>query len=121
MKQFILGAAATGMLLASVLTGATSVAADPRCSGGFYLHNNISADPTVAAGYYNPDLWTVADGVFASKDANNNGYLCVRGSGPHPYSDPKAITVIDDRLPATSAARLAAGSRPSSSELMTRP
>ena len=89
MKQFILGAAATGMLLASVLTGATSVAADQRCSGGFYLHTNREA----GNGYYNPDLWT----YFGSKDANNNGYLCVRGSGPSPYYDPNAITVIDDR------------------------
>jgi len=90
MRQFILGIVATSMLLASLLTGATSASAAQRCSGGFYLHNNISED---AAGYYNPDLWT----YFGSKDANGNGYLCVRGSGPNPYYDPNAITVIDDR------------------------
>jgi hypothetical protein len=88
MKQFILGAAATSMLLASVLTGATSAAAYGRCSGGFYLHHNDPADPN-----YNPYFWE----VFGSKDANHNGAVCVRGSGPNPYSDPKAITVIDDR------------------------
>jgi hypothetical protein len=88
MKQFILGAAATGMLLASVLTGATSVAADQRCSGGFYLHYDDPDDP-----YYNAYFWQ----VFGSKDADGDRYVCVRGSGPNPYSDPNAITVIDDR------------------------
>ena len=88
MKQFILGAAATGLLLASVLTGATAVAAYQRCSGGFYLHHNDPSAPD-----YNEEFWE----VFGSKDANHNGYVCVRGSGPNPYYDPNAITVIDDR------------------------
>jgi hypothetical protein len=87
MKQFILGAAATSMLLASVLTGATSAAAYGRCSGGFYLHHNNLADPS------DDYFWE----VFGSKDANNNNAVCVRGSGPNPENDPNAITVIDDR------------------------